>query len=237
MSQNTIAPPKSISIELESHLESLIHDIEKSACYRAVMADDSDPKLVTSILKNIYLAISWYQPHVTEATFTAVGRMPKSSEQMIKSMILQQVEEVEHADMALRDFSRLGGDLSVAEKPASPACMAVAAMCRFLGEHCHPASYLGFMYIFEALTPVMASRVQAVMTRLNYDASAREFVDFHAEEDIRHTDMVVGMIEDINAIAPEAAGHVLHGFDSFAQVYPIPVWDEALLRAYAELKS
>jgi len=222
---------------LESRLAALTRRVEASEVYRALTDPDADAALVTGILKHVYLSIAFYQPHVTEATFTAVGRMPKSSEQLIKDMILQQVEEVEHADMALRDYARLGGDPFDVRAPMPPACMSVAAMCRMLGEHADPACYLGFMYIFEALTPVMAARVQAVMDRKAYQPEAREFIDLHATEDIRHTDMIVKAIEDLCVIRPDAGAHVLHGFDCFAQVYPVPVWNEALARAQAELHA
>ena len=224
-----------IGDRLEAKLGELTATVEASEVLQVLVDPAVDPQLVTATLKHIYLSIAFYQPHVTEATFTAVGRMPKQSEQLIKDMILQQVEEVEHADMALRDYARLGGDPADAEEPMPPACMAVAAMCRMLGEHTHPACYLGFMYIFEALTPIMAAKAQQVMDKAGYLAEAREFIDLHATEDIRHTDMIVKAIEDLVEIQPEAAGHVLHGFDSFAGVYPVPVWNEALGRARREL--
>jgi len=226
---------RTIAARLEERLAALVARVERSDVYGALMAEDASGALIAAILKHVYLSIAHYQPHVTQATFTAVGRMPKSSEQLIKDMILQQVEEVEHADMALRDYARLGGDPADASKPMPPACMAVAAMCHMLGEHTHPACYLGFMYIFEALTPEMAARAQQAMDRASYKAEAREFIDLHATEDIRHTDMIVKAIEDLVAIEPEAAKHVLHGFDCFAQVYPVPVWNEALARAQAEV--
>jgi len=226
---------QTIAARLEERLAALVARVERSDVYGALMAEDASGALIAAILKHVYLSIAHYQPHVTQATFTAVGRMPKSSEQLIKDMILQQVEEVEHADMALRDYARLGGDPADASKPMPPACMAVAAMCHMLGEHTHPACYLGFMYIFEALTPEMAARAQQAMDRASYKAEAREFIDLHATEDIRHTDMIVKAIEDLVAIEPEAAKHVLHGFDCFAQVYPVPVWNEALSRAQSEV--
>jgi hypothetical protein len=159
--------------------------------------------------------------------------MPKQSEQLIKTMILQQVEEVEHADMALRDYLRLGGDEALAKGPMFPECAAVAAMCHFLGEHCHPAAYLGFMYIFEALTPIMATQAQKLMGTSDYLPAAREFIDLHATEDIRHTDMIVSVIGDLLKIDPSAAEAILFGLRSFVAVYPLPVWNAAYERAKA----
>lgn len=159
--------------------------------------------------------------------------MPEQSEQLIKTMILQQVEEVEHADMALRDYLRLGGDPALAEGAMFPECAAVAAICHFLGEHCPPAAYLGFLYIFEALTPIMAAKGQKLMSASEYLPEAREFVDLHAMEDIRHTDMILTVIAHLLRIDPSAASAIEFGLNSFLAVYPIPVWTAADERARA----
>jgi hypothetical protein len=218
---------------LSVRLAELVATIERTDAYRTVFARASDPHLASETMKQVYRDIATYQPHVTEATFTAVGRMPKR-ESMIRAMILQQVEEVEHAEMARRDFLRLGGRASDLDT-VSPEGAAVAATCRFLAERCQPASYLGFMYIFEALTPIMAARAQAVMSATGYDAQAREFVDLHAVEDVRHTDQVIDMITELVSIDPAAEKAIVWGFDVFAAVYPVPLWSAAYRRAVASV--
>lgn len=223
-----------ITSTLKQALDALVQRVHDTPVFQAISSPQADKQLVSDTLKHIYLSIYQYQPHVTEATFTAVGRMPKQSEQLIKTMILQQVEEVEHADMALRDYLRLGGDEALAKGPIFPECAAVAAMCHYLGEHCHPASYLGFMYIFEALTPIMATHAQEIMSAKDYLPAAREFVDLHATEDVRHTDMIVSVIEDLIKIDPTAGEAIIFGLNSFLAVYPIPVWTEAYHRALKE---
>lgn len=228
-------PPNANATEviaaLKSGLDVLVAELESAPFYQAITSPNADSRLVNDTFKHVFLSIYLYQPHVTEATFTAVGRMPKQSEQLIKDMILQQVEEVEHADMALRDYLRLGGDKALAEGEMFPECAAVAAVCHFLGEHCPPASYLGFMFIFEALTPIMATRAQTLMDRAEYKQEAREFIDLHATEDIRHTDMLIGVIEDLLKIDPSVDKAILFGFNVFKNVYPIPVWAAAHARA------
>jgi hypothetical protein len=227
----TISPADETIATLKEGLDALVGRIQQSEFFRAISKPGADKALVTNTLKHIYLSIYQYQPHVTEATFTAVGRMPKQNEQLIKTMILQQVEEVEHADMALRDYLRLGGDRALAEGPMFPECAAVAAVCHFLGEHCPPAAYLGFMYIFEALTPIMAEQAQKVMSTSDYLPEAREFVDLHATEDIRHTDMIIAVIDKLIRIQPSAGEAIVFGLNAFLAVYPIPVWDAAYQRA------
>lgn len=226
-----------LSARLNELLARLVQRLEQTEFYQTLTRPNADPKLVAATLKHVYLSIYQYQPHVTEATFTAVGRMPKHSEQLIREMIMQQVEEIEHADMALRDYLRLGGDRAIAEGRMFPECAAVAAVCHFLGEHTHPGAYLGFMYIFEALTPIMAARAQAVMTTTGYAPTAREFVDLHAKEDIRHTDVIVSVIKDLVVIDPSAAEAVEFGYRTFENVYPLPVWSAAFERAKREVTA
>ncbi|HET7536851.1 MAG TPA: iron-containing redox enzyme family protein [Candidatus Didemnitutus sp.] len=222
---------------LQAELDQLVAEIQATEFFRTLTAPNADPQVIASTLKYVYLSIHHYQPHVTEATFTAVGRMPKHSERQIKNMIRQQVEEVEHADMALRDYTRLGGDPAFAAGPMPPECAAVAAMCHFLGEHCPAACYLGFMYIFEALTPIMARQAQQVMQASNYKPEAREFVDLHATEDIRHTDMILAVIQQLLRIQPEAFEQIIFGFRAFKAVYPIPVWTRAYEHALNETRE
>lgn len=227
--------PASVTLigDLQIALQALVQQIEQTGFYQIVSQPGCDSLLVSRVFREIYLSIYQYQPHVTEATFTAVGRMPKHSEKLIKKMIIQQVEEVEHADMALRDYLRLGGDEALANGPIFPECAAVAAMCHYLGEHCHPAAYLGFMYIFEALTPIMATKAQEIMGAANYLPAAREFVDLHATEDIRHTNMILAVIEEVVSTDPAAGEAILFGLRSFTGVYPLPVWNAAYERAKA----
>jgi hypothetical protein len=81
----------------------------------------------------------------------------------------------------------------------------------------------------------MAARAQAMMDGSGYQKEAREFVDIHATEDIRHTDVVVGVMEDLIKIDPAAAEAILFGYRTFEAVYPLPVWTAAHERALAEL--
>lgn len=222
-----------INTALQQALDNLVQDIEQTGFYKTLTAPDTDRDHIAEVFKHIYLSIYQYQPHVTQATFNAVGRMPKHSEKLIKKMIIQQVEEVEHADMALRDYLRLGGDKNLAAGPIFPECAAVAAMCHFLGGHCHPAAYLGFMYIFEALIPIMATKAQEVMGSANYLPVVREFVDLHATEDIRHTNMILAVIEEVVTNDPGAVDAILFGLRAFIRIYPIPVWSAAHERAKA----
>ena len=95
---------------LQSKLMALLAEVEKTELYQLVASPDTSPKLVATIIKYILLEVFSYGPHVTEATFTAIGRLPKTRPDLMKPMILHDLSEVDHGEMALRDFIKLGGD-------------------------------------------------------------------------------------------------------------------------------
>ncbi len=223
---------------LESKLERLIKLIKASEPY-VVFTDPGTPlDLMKAIMREIHLEIFHYQPHTTEAVFIAVGRMPKTDEQLLKDMILQQIEEVEHADMSLRDYVRLGGNQEFAMATRmSPESFAVSAVKRMLAQHEDPTTYLGFMYIFEALTMQLSKAVLQVMDARGFPNESREFIDLHAVEDIRHTDIIVNIIQTVVERYPDRAQAIEYGFDCFANVYPIPVWQAAYRRAVRSISE
>lgn len=217
---------------LSAKLDALIDTIKASEAYTFFMAPETPANIMAAIMREIHLEIFHYQPHTTEAVFTAVGRMPKQDEHLLKDMILQQIEEIEHSDMSLRDYIRLGGDERTAKTAKmSPQSFAVCAVKRMLAEREDPASYLGFMYIFEALTMLISKSVQRAMDAKGFPKACREFVDVHAVEDVRHTDIIVNIIKAVVDRYPERACAIEYGFDCFANVYPLPVWDAAYRRA------
>src|SRR5947209_400476 len=83
-----------------------------------------------------------------EATFTAIGRLPKHRPDLMRPMLLHNLEEVDHSEMALADYVKLGGEESWARsRRRTPASFAVAATCRMLAEWESPFAYLGYMYL------------------------------------------------------------------------------------------
>lgn len=223
---------------LSNKLGILIERIKASRPYSTFVDPATPVKLMIALMREVHLEIFHYQPHTTEAVFTAVGRMPKHDEQLLKDMILQQIEEVEHADMSLRDYVRLGGlEAYARETRMSPQSFAVSAVKRMLAEHEDPAAYLGFMYIFEALTMILAKSALEAMNERGFPMVGREFLELHAVEDIRHTDIIVNIIHEVVQRWPERAEAIEYGFDCFANVYPIPVWEAAYQRAITQLDA
>src|SRR5262245_16809363 len=80
--------PVAFTDRLEKKLCARRADLAQSEVYRLVAAPDRHPMLVAAIIKYIPLEVFSYGPHVTEATFTAIGRLPKDRPDLMKPMIL-----------------------------------------------------------------------------------------------------------------------------------------------------
>jgi hypothetical protein len=230
--------PDQVADHLDSRIEEIFRDLQQSHVYRIVESPDTDPRLVIGLIKWYLLEIFSFAPHVSEATFTAIGRLPKTRPDLMKPMIQHDLEEVDHGEMALRDFVRLGGDEQFARaRRISPASLAVAATCRMLAERENPTSYLGYMYLLEELAELMLKRWLRLVTARGLPAEGRYFLDFHAKADVGHSNLLRNIIIRVIRDYPETAEAVVYGFDCFAAVFPLPLWETALRHARQELAA
>jgi hypothetical protein len=227
-----------LSATLDNKLAAVVRDVEHSEAYQLVAHPDTDRHLVAAIVKWYLLEVFSFGPHVTEATFTAIGRFPKNRPDLMKPMVLHDLDEVDHGEMALGDYLRLGGDERFArQRRMSPASFALAATCRLLAERESPFCYLGYMYFFEVLTPHLTERARRLLAAKEFPAAARQFIDFHARADIGHGNALRALVLRVVGDYPEAAAAIAYGFDCFAQVYPLPILSTALQHATEEFAA
>jgi Iron-containing redox enzyme len=241
---SAIAPPaathKARSAEqfadhLDEKIRAVLASVEQSEAYRLLADPASDPGDVARIIKYILLEVFSYGPHIIEATFTAIGRLPKDRPDLMRPMLLHTLEEVDHSEMALGDHVKLGGDEGWARaRRRTPASLAVGAVCRMLAERESPFAYLGYMYLLEALTPQLAERAQGFLRAQGIAEGAREFIDVHAAEDIGHALRLRNLIVRVVGDYPETEAAIEYGFDCFACVYPLPVWAAVLTHTREE---
>ena len=221
---------------LQTKLDNLLKQVLQSDVWRSVEAPQADPRYIRNLIKYVLLEVFSYGPHVTEATFTAIGRFPKNRPDLMKPMVLHDIEEADHGEMALRDFVQLGGDeLWARSRRITPASFAMAATVRLIAASEKPFAYLGYMYPFESLTPVFTARIQQVLARKDFPSDSQHFIDFHATEDIAHAKALRAFVERVVNAYPEAAEAIEYAFDCFATVYPIPVWNAAREHAQMEV--
>jgi hypothetical protein len=216
---------------LDRKVALVIARVEESEVHRTILDPSTPLPLLIATIRSILFEVGSYGPHITEATFTAIGRL-RGHEEFMRPLTSQLLDEVLHPDMAVKGYLQLGGDrVSLGSRRISPEAFAVGAVCRSLGGHERPFCYLGYMFLLEGTTAVLAERYRAA---LEAKGSEVEFVTAHAREDEEHTRYLRDQIARIVRQVPDAAPAIEYGFDCLAAVYPLPVWSAALSRARSE---
>ena len=222
---------------LDERMHEVLAAVEHTDMWHILTSPDTEPELLKALMREIYLEIWTYQPHITEAMMSIIARVPKTQPKLIRMMLLHTVDEADHGEMALRDHVRLGGDEAAARTTSpSPAAFAVAAfwwgMCRMSD----PLSYLGAVYTLESMTPLVCARALEALKARGFPDEALEFIGFHAEEDIKHANLVRHMVKEAIEVFPGCGPRILHGMECWFSVYPIPVWETAVQRAKASIQ-
>ncbi len=217
-----------------AHLEA----IQQSRAYKQFTSPESDTLFVVEAVKNILLETFSYGPHVTEATFTAIGRFDKKRPDLMRKAIEHDLDEVDHGEIALADFVRYGGNEQWArQRRITPESYAMAGAVRLIASHESPYAFLGYMYLFEALTPQLTSNVQNILKSRNVPNEGHVFIDMHAVEDIAHEKDLANIIEEIVKDYPDESEAIEYGFDVFSVVYPLPIWNAILDRMQGDTKQ
>lgn len=218
---------------LDDRIQQAVEMIEQTELWRTLMDPNTAPQTMQSIMKEMYLEIAGYQSDLIEAMMSIVGQMPRSiPAKKIRSMLIHLAEEFDHGEMAIRDYVALGGDEVYARtRRRSPAAFAHAGVWWMLARQREPLAYLGPLYFFEGLTPMLAERVLRVFAERGLMKDAAKFVEFHAEADIRHQNLLRKLVMDMVDLFPNAAEEMEYALDCLMAVYPVPVWDEVFRRA------
>ncbi|MEO6445956.1 MAG: iron-containing redox enzyme family protein [Gemmatimonadaceae bacterium] len=220
---------------LEQRVTDLLARIQQEEFWIAVTSDNSQPELVQAIMREVYLDICAYQPHVIEAAIASIAQMPRSmNPRLIRSMLYHQADEWDHGEMALRDYVNMGGDaIHARHLPMSPESFAVAGVWWMIAHMRDPFAYIGALYLFEGLTPVVTGLVMERLRVHGMRDGQLEYVEFHSTEDIKHARLVNHMIAETVTGFPEALESVRRGYEYFEAAYPIPLWRAAYERAVA----
>jgi len=227
---------KGIIAYLDARITRLITDIEATPVWKAIVNPKTKPAFIRAIMREVYLEIAGYQPHVIEAAIASIGQMPRSMPvRMVKAMLRHQAEEFDHGEMAVRDYVALGGDEAHARDPhtISHASFAVSAVWCMITKLRDPFAYLGALYPFEGLTPIVSAKVKAILANKEYPDNALEYIEFHSTEDIKHANLIKALIGETVDRHPESERGIKEGMERFLAVYPIPVWTAAYERACA----
>ncbi|WP_187969697.1 iron-containing redox enzyme family protein [Aquibium microcysteis] len=222
---------------LEKRVQQTLEEVLSSNVWRTLSDPASDLRLITEILKEVYLEISMYQPDSIEAAIASIGQFPRSMPvALIEEMLHHQVEEFDHGEMALRDYLKFGGDEAYARsRTQSPSAFAVAAMWRNITHKRDPFLYLGAVYLFDGLTPIATKIVMDMMAQRSGAGEGLEFIRHHATADLEHTRQIRALIVEVADLYPHSKAAIAYGYEYFKHVYPLPVWEAACTRAVRRL--
>lgn len=221
---------------LDARILLLLQQVRNSDMWRTLTDPGTDPRLVRAIMREAYLEIFSYNASIVEATIALIGQMPRSlPARRLKAMLHHQADEFDHGEMGLKDFVALGGDEAQARRQRiSPQSFAAAGVWWMMVQQREPFAYLGAEYLFESFTPMIAEQVQPFLEQKGLPKDSLGFIEFHAKEDISHTNLMQQLIKDVAAQYPEAAEAIVYGLECFLTVYPFPVWEAAYQRALAQ---
>jgi hypothetical protein len=231
--------PDTLVACLDGQIARIVTQVEDSALWRR-LADPATPlPLVIEALKEVYLEISMYGPLAIEGAVRAIAQFPRRMPVAWWDEMLQhQVEQFDHGETALRDYVALGGDEGFARARAtSPSAFAVSAVWTMIAEKRDPFLYLGAVYLFDALTPILPARSAGALAPRDVAARGLRFATRRSAADIERTARIAELIADVAARYPEKIGPIAYGFAYLRQVYPLPVWDAALRRAQARFAA
>lgn len=224
---------EALACHLERRVEATLREVEAAECWQLVTNPATAPALVRNILREVYLEITMYQPDAIEAAIASIGQMPRDMPAAwVAEMLNHQAEEFDHGEMALRDYLGLGGDETYARsRRQSPSAFAVAAIWRNITHKRDPFVYLGAVYLFDGLTPIVTERVMGLLGKREQMAKGLEFITHHAVADKEHTASIRQLIVDVAERYPASRGAIAAGYEYFNHVYPIACWEAAKRRA------
>ena len=223
----------SVLAYLKTGVDALVAEIAREPAWQMLTNPETPAASVRAVMKEIYAEIAAYQPDVIEATIAVIGQFPRSlNPKHVRAMLVHQAEEWDHGEMAARDYVGLGGrELDVRSGRMTPTSFATAAFWRMLAHKRMPFAYLGAIYLFEGLTPLVTGIIKSHLKGHGFRDTSLEYIEFHSTEDIRHAKVIDAMIRSVVEQYPQRADEVKFGFDAFRQVYPLPGWRAAVARA------
>ncbi|MEQ8667904.1 MAG: iron-containing redox enzyme family protein [Pirellulales bacterium] len=218
---------------LDSRIQNVLHEFKSSELWGVISHPETSPALIQEIMKEIYLEIVMYQPDVIEATIAVIAQMPRTMDvDVFEEMLHHQIEEFNHGEMALRDYIGLGGNEDTARnRRMSPTAFSTAAVWRMLAHMRDPFAYLGALYPFEGLTPIVSEMVKGILREKGFQDNSTEFVDYHSTADLEHTRLVKELIVKVAEEYPKAKASMCYGIEYFLAAYPLPCWNAAFRRA------
>lgn len=217
---------------LEDNVAPIMQQIQSSEMWTLATSPNSDPGQLKAFIAEVYREIAMFQPQVHEAAIVTIAQMPRSMDfRQFRAMLVHQSEELDHGEMARRDYVGLGQSINDTYGRMSPEAFAISAVWWMIARQRDPFAYLGALFLFEGLTPQLASAVIGNLRAKGFDDRSLEYMTFHSTEDFKHAALIRQLISKTAEQFPEAPEAMMHGFHCLSLVYPMPLFTAAYKRS------
>lgn len=213
---------------LDAKNQILINQLKRSAFCERFFSDRTPTDVIERMTANLLDQVHGYGNELTRSISTALGRLASYPQWLSQIGPLYEclLGEVAHPQMAYEDSVKLAKTPALNPRP-TPTAFAVAAIARMLCDECHPLTHLGFFYLLEGTTSVMAPGMLKILQTRGIESP---FVVEHAVEDREHAATLRKKVQEIVNMDPVVADEIEYGYDCFATAYPLSVWNAALDR-------
>lgn len=182
-----------------------------------------------ALLREIMFAAHFIEARIVESGFRMIGRLP-ASEMRLMQMLCHHRTEVAAASRSASDhYLALGGEPGRLGWPATPAAFAVAAVWDRMAATGDPYGYLGAEFLSAAMTEHLSGPL-AVARSASGLSSVRTPVIGVRDKGRRSASLRLLILHTLSD-HPETLSAMLYSLALFRSVFPLPLWEEAHLRA------
>jgi DNA-binding SARP family transcriptional activator len=226
---------KGLATRLEQKTVAVLSNWERSEAFRLVVDPATNPCLASAIVRKTRFDLFSCRPHLSEATFTALGRLAKERPELTRRLILFSLSGGTEGERDLPDSLLPNREsLSGHSEPITPEALAIVAMGRLLAEREDPFSSLGYRCFFERLTDLLTARVDEVLKAAGPDVCPLRHGDVSEMRETAAARSLCDPLIDVAREFPEGIPAIEYGCDCLAAVYPLPLWRAALEQARGE---
>lgn len=189
-----------------------------------------------ALLREIMFAVCVADGLAAGAGFRMIGRLPPGERDLMQALCRHQADAAARAGADADLYRALGGDPGRLRWPATPAAFAVGAVRERMAAVGDPYGYLGAEYLAATLTECLDAPLDTALSFPGHPrgrrAGGRRENGRRAGGPAPSARLRLLILRTLGK-RPATLHAMLHGCAVFRQVYPLPLWDEAYLRALA----
>jgi hypothetical protein len=216
---------------LDDRVDTTVRELLVSDVWRVLEFQPSNSRLVVSIMRELMLAEYWYRGDKSKAGSHMLSRLTRDGVNTFAVLAEPASHEAEHGLEALRDYFRLGGSQETAQVPASPASFAVSSVWSWMSALEDPLGYLGAEFLFSNFNARVSPEIRRLLISKGISTEKMELLCGSHRDCMDYARLLRATVCRTVDELPGCEEVLLRCFDYCRQVYPLPIWNEALERA------